>query len=442
MSGVRTKSAVRTGAAGAVLVDRDAFEAAARATISEVRTSLRALFRAVDADPSRPQLVARRFGLNKNLTWKLSKVVGEEAPQVAVTHLPGKPGLAIFVRTMEAAGAPVERIAALKAALAELDALVARHAGDRETLGVMLSTFTEKPIAILAQKEESIRRASFQGNSALWGIAAQVQLGAHVLVPSRSNPDLLDIAVLGGLLGLRRLRPDVVWPIGTIRVATGGGVPTASGMNEAVDASIDLAADPTQVPLLRDYCTQPLPDLRIEDGVQPGTKRVVLGEGPVGNTAATTFLTGRIGRGLVGRWKSDRDQFGEHLVSLTTPVETAIIDLFVHADLELGREDRAGAPVGMLYGQLPGMPSYPNTQPSRGLLPLSEKVLPLGSGASLLEAIESTEVPQYRAMLADVAARLGVERDAFAATFRGYRLRLRWPPMPVTAVLRSPLPTR
>ena len=48
--------------------------------LQALRAAIIELLSAVGADPGKPQDLARRFGLNKNLTWKVSKIICESDP--------------------------------------------------------------------------------------------------------------------------------------------------------------------------------------------------------------------------------------------------------------------------------------------------------------------------------------------------------------------------
>ncbi len=405
------------------------FEASARVVIGEVRASLAALLESVGADATRPQTVSRQFGLNKNLTWKVSKVLGEESPQVAVTHLPGRPGMEILLQTFQQAGAPAERLTSLRSAIAALDQLVRTHAGNRETLAVMLGSFSERTEPLLMQKEEASRKLCYQGNSAIWGALARVQLSSHFVVPS-VDPGRLDVAVVSGLIDFRRLRSDVAWPIATMRVGHDDG----KGPSPLASRPLDPEVAAGEPPILREFCSQPIIPLRAEDGPAAHTRRFEISEGPVGNTAATTCILGRISPSLVSAWRTEEDRFGEHFTSLITPVETLVFDVFVHASLPLGTPPASEAPTISVYSQLPGVPAYPQGPRDRGLLPISEEIASIAS----LAQRQISDLPDYERIVERVCRVAGCSID----DFRGYRFRLRYPPMPALAVVRYPLPER
>ncbi len=113
------------------------FEEDFKDVLQELRTSLTELMTAVGADPTRPQDAARLLGVNKNLTWKVSKIIRELDPGAVVPQIPGKGGFRILFRATRKCGAPLELIELVEQALARFDELVDTHSGDRDTLELM-----------------------------------------------------------------------------------------------------------------------------------------------------------------------------------------------------------------------------------------------------------------------------------------------------------------
>src|SRR5215471_507782 len=88
-----------------------------RQALQGVRGGLIELYGAVGADPTAPQDVARRYGLNRNLTWKLSRVINASGPFASLNHLPGYQGLELAIGAFESAGASREAVEQLRAAV-------------------------------------------------------------------------------------------------------------------------------------------------------------------------------------------------------------------------------------------------------------------------------------------------------------------------------------
>ena len=76
-----------------------------RQALQGVRGRLIELYDAVGADPTAPQEVARRYGINRSLTWKLSRVINASGPFASLNHLPGHQGFESAIGAFESAGA-------------------------------------------------------------------------------------------------------------------------------------------------------------------------------------------------------------------------------------------------------------------------------------------------------------------------------------------------
>src|SRR5688572_10169295 len=208
------KGAPAAGGEAAVTLETSlAFEDHVRAAAQSIRSVLAQVLAAVGADPTQPRGMARRFGLDKTLAWKLSRIVTEDNVLEMVDYLPGRAGLDIAIHSLEDAGAAAYSITALRHALAEFERVVEMHCGDRETLELMLGYMQRDD----QERIEGHRKRAFQGNRAIWGVQARLQLCVHFVSPNARNPSILDTALVSGLVDLRRLREDTVWPIGIFR---------------------------------------------------------------------------------------------------------------------------------------------------------------------------------------------------------------------------------
>lgn len=401
--------------------EKQSFEDHARAVLGRIRTALAEVFSALGVNPAKPQEVARRFNLNKNLTWKVSKIICERDPAVAFRHVPGRAGITILLETLKKSGAPVNALGDLNKSFHDLDHLIDLHAGDRETFEMMLGSIARTNDA--QQHAEAQRKLSFRGNSAIWGVQARVQLCVNFIAPS-DDPAFVDLAWLSGLVDFRRLRGDATWAIASARKAADDGTILPVGNIEAIDPDFD---GPDRAPLLGKFCSEPTPKIRAELG-RDGFVRYELVEGRIGNTAAETCIIGIFGRRFLRRIAREGDTIGEHVARLYTPVEMLIHDLFVHKDLSY-----AFSPDVALYSQLPSHAPFPTGGREKGLLPLWERVHDLGRGSS---AVLTPELPQHHEMIKSVFDRLKWSPDDFHV----FRFEMRYPPIPTLAVLRYTLP--
>ncbi len=414
MAAVRPIQVENEGAAG--------FEEHAKLVLQTLRGALAELLASVGADATQSQEMARQFGLNKNLTWKISKIIREDDPYSAIAHIPGKSGMNIFIKSLQKAGAPGKIVASVRGAISEFDRMVEVHSGDRETLEMMLGNLTSGGEQ---QRSEAQRKLSYRGNSATWGVRARVQLCVNFIAPS-DDPDWADLAWLSGLVDFRRLRRDATWAMASTRKVEDDGTIMPLGAIEPIDTR--YAADDV-APLLGDFCSDPIPEIRLVTGAD-GMMRYELVEGPVGNTAAATCVIGILGRSFVRRTRTVNDTLGEHGARLYTPVELLIHDLFVHRDME-----HALSPEMFLYSQMPGGPVYPTSGRDRGMLPLHEITHERGGCPPDLV---TPELPQYGRMIQTVADRAGWDLN----DFHGFGFRMRYPPIPTLAMYRYALPER
>jgi hypothetical protein len=396
------------------------FEADLKAVAHRLRSSILGLMASVNQDVSNPQAIARQFGLDKNLTWKISKVVQESDAFAALAHFPGQASVRALLKAFERAGATESSVRAMRQAAADFDHIVRVHSGDRVTLDMMLDNLVAER---RHERMEIHRRTLYRGLSATWGVQARLQLCVNVVAPS-DDPDWVDVAWLSGLVELRRLRRDTPWAIASVGKFADDGSPLPVGTLEALDPRFN---GPDTAPLLGDFCSKPLPDIRPAPPAG-NMVRYQLVQGQVGKLAAVSCIIGLKGRSLVRRTKAENYTCGEHGARLYTPAELLIHDLYVHRDLRY-----AMSPELAVYSHMPGGLMYPGCEPGQGLLPVGDPVVSLGSQPP---DVLTPEFPRYSKMIHYVFERSGWDMHDFA----GFRVKLPYPPIPALAVLRYPLP--
>ena len=159
------------------------------------------------------------------------------------------------------------------------------------------------------------------------------------------------------------------------------------GTLEALDPRFN---GPDTAPLLGDFCSKPLPDIRPAPPAG-NMVRYQLVQGQVGKLAAVSCIIGLKGRSLVRRTKAENYTCGEHGARLYTPAELLIHDLYVHRDLRY-----AMSPELAVYSHMPGGLMYPGCGPDQGLLPIGYPVISLGSQPP---DVLTPEFPRYSKMI-------------------------------------------
>lgn len=398
------------------------FDAQVRHAMRQVRIALSESLIEAGVDPTKPQKMARSLGLDKSLSWKVSHIVGDEDLLDAAAHLPGRPGLRILIEALERAGVRRESVDSLREAFDAFNRMVETHSGDRDTMEMMLGHLRRDG---KRSHDEAMRKRAFQGNSAIWGVQSRVRLVSQIVAPARGSSDMLDIAIMTGLIDFWRLRPDVPWAVGTLRRYADDGSPLPYELSEPIDPGVPAHGPP----LIREFCSDPLPPVRVVPGVN-NTTRIEMVGGAVGQTASSTCITGWIVRNAFSRLRTPTESIGEYMGTLNTPAQLVIHDLFVHP------EARLPMPLSVhLYSQLPGGPIYPNCGRNQGELRLPTTMIELGGGGGESPDLTTPEVPRYRQLMEMAAMRVGWPLGDFA----GYRLKIPYPPIPTVTLFRHVL---
>lgn len=406
---------------------RFGFEAHASEVSLHVRQALAAVCTHLGVESAKPRLFARQMGWNKNLAWKISRIVTGEDLLAAIPLLPGRAGQQTMLKTFAAAGVPPASIEAVRSALAEFEAMVVTHAGDRDTFQKMLADLTDVG---QGDRDEAHRKLAFEGNSAFWGVQARTRLSCNIIWPGATE-EHLDWATVSGMTDFRRLRSNTEWTITSIGMIDDTGEEMQGRSREPMDPTIPGSH---ALPILRAYCSDPLPPLRAVPA-NAGRTYYRIADGPVGTMGQFTCLLGWIQRGLVTRWRTDQDGYSEYVVSVSTPVELLHFDMFFHKSL-----DFAMNPEARLHSLLPDEPRFvdeaqhPGTT-SRAVLPMVERLTNVPT--SPLDAT-AAEMPEYAGMVKWMFERIGQD----PAEFRGFRFRQRYPMLSTQLAFRHDKPAR
>lgn len=382
-----------------------------------LRTSLSSLLTSAGLDPQDPQSLTRHWGVNRQLSWKISKVIQIHDPFTALQHLPGTEGLAILLRKGEEAGASAKVIDATRQAAQAFDRLIETHCGDRSIFDIMGSEVSNAEPA--RQQQEALRRQFFLGASSIWGAQTKVNLVAWFVAPSdlaNGGGRTVDMVSVKAWIGFRRLRENLSWVMSRHMSRHDDGAYMPIAEPEPLDPRSHWT-----VPLMRDFCSDPLPEISVrEDG---GRLTASLAPGPIGNAGQISCLFGKIHRGLPHA-RTAQDQQSKFMCDLNVPSELTIFDLYVHESMQY-----AMTPDVILTSLIE--PREPDAERSR--LPLHEPLIELGAPSP---APLTLEVPRYAEMIDLVFDRTDWPRDQFT----GFRLKLAYAPIPAVLTMRYALP--
>lgn len=398
------------------------FEAEAQLVLKRVRSAFAAILQQLPGQVATPHDVARALDVHRKLGWQIATVAYGRHLTMAATHMPGPAGISRFLSAAARCNTPPNLIEAAGQAVEAFERLIRVHASDRTSLEMMVMTDPNGKPAEHIQLAH--RKAAFAAGSCIWGCQARTQLTVHILHPAGDGTSF-DLASLRGFIGFRRLRSNLAWVMQRSKYADDDGQCRRPGARIPLEAEPAEAHEAPGVPLLRRFCSQPLPRFRRVVGPY-GFVDDELVEGPVGNTGLITFITGELARNAAPRYRDEHNQVGEFVTEARTPCEALVFDHFVHKDLFNG-----GRPELRVYSTLGG----PDTWQERDRLPLPESIEYLGQGPAVLQ---TPDVPRYEAMARYVFDTLAWDAEQFDV----YRARLHYPPTPTAVVIRYQLPER
>ena len=383
-----------------------------------LRGALTDLLAAAGESPGHPQELARGCGLNKNLAWKVCKIINSTDSYGVAQHIPGSAAMRILLEAFERRGVPMEVRGSVTQAMGEFDTMVRLHVGDRSNLELYLGSIQKD--GIHSSQLEMKRRLAYQGNSAIWGVQARVAFGLKAVSPTHGDPERADLTAVGGLLAFRRLRPTASWPL--LEVVT---------LSENVEVCqedvvpIDPDSHGKGAPLIHEFCSSPLAATR--EIVEGDTTTYEICEGPVGNTAAADIVYGSIGRNHVPVRADTSEAVGEHYFKVDTPVEMLQFDLLVHRSLPFDVPPRL-----VTYSMLNGDLHFPLSKNQRYHLPGRTQVQSLGSS---LPGLATPHIPRYGQLVTRTCEAIGYPLEEF----QGFRVTLSYPPIPSMFVMHHHL---
>ncbi len=402
--------------------DLGSFQEQAAWVLTRLRTALAQLIAAIPGGVRKAADVERALDLGGTVIWPIYRFANAHDPLAVASYLPGAALMRRFLGKAAARGIPVALIDSVDQAYEAFEDLVRTHADNRRTFDTMVSAYAQGETN---QLDLQHKRACFRGNSHLWGVQAKTQLSCFIYHPDVAKPDQVDLAGIRGLLGLRRFRPDASWTISHIRLSDDDGVVRRAVCREALDPE---GKGPFGVPLMRDFCSTPLPKFRSVPA-ESGFINVELEGNSVGNLSSVTCLIGDVSRNAHARYQDEHNRYQRAQTMIRTPCEVLIQDVLV-------REGMFGqiSPVVFVYGDHRQVdPALPGRECD--LLPLRESAVYMGKGPSVLQTLD---VPRYPEMAQYAFDRLGWDGDKFDV----YRCRVEYPVMPSSVVVRFDLPEK
>jgi hypothetical protein len=395
----------------AIEVAAPSFEAAAAAVMAELQVSLTELLTSLASPIRRAVDLERSLHLDKKLAWQVFRLANTTSLVEAV-NVPAAPSVRRLLEAARRRKVPREIVDRVAAAFERFEALVVHHAGDREGLNTLLSSTSSGKND---QYEAKIRRSLFRANAFIWGSQVQTQIRTVIWHPRPDKP-FEDVVLVMGDIGMQRLRESeplsiVRWirthdsPGNEVLNAGGAGEGGRDGLSPRVQTG---TYSDRGVGLLREYCSDPLPQMVPKQSVLGGveTELVI----PAGRAGAVTIYS----RQMMENGEPTPHTLYDGRMFVTMPVQTVIWELLVPA----GLTDPASARVAV-YGRR-SHPEQVYDERPRDLLPQQETVRYLGQ-PDMLPPVE--ESPRHPEAVRHVLAEFGWDKIRYDA----YRSRIEHP---------------
>lgn len=382
-----------------------------------LRDALTEMLSATGVDITKTRATARDLGLDRNLVWQVTHVMNSPDILSAARAIPSRAKMEKLCEVCAERGASKASVRGVIESLDCFERMIEVSLGNREDFETMLASLEQEDVT---GRQEPTRKLAFHCNSTIWGVQAKVNFKACFTAPSATEPDKIEVMQVSGLVGFRRLRP-VPWPLSRSHAYSDTG--------EELELNYDpIGPDDShggERSLLTEFCSQPLPEIhRVSTSYGHFYE---LASGPIGNAGLSTCIFAERVTPLFERYRTSREEFHATMIDLVTPSEHTILDLFLHH--ELGAFE---APEAMLLDRLSTARGYDPELDAKYQLPMSVGAVGLGSSAS---GTATPQFPLYPRVLSSVLESMGWKHE----DFDGFRLSLKYPPVPSALVLRVPL---
>jgi len=400
------------------------FEEEAKEVITAFKDAMRDLMAALPVDAEAgPTEVARTLDVDTKLAWKIHHLLSHADPFDAGRYVPGMAAVRSFLEVTSKHAPPEPLVRALRDACRDFEAMVRVHAESRSSLDLLLAG-QARGEQLRTELEQ--RKAAYQANSFLWGVQAETQLKTVIMAPSEVE-DMIDYVIINGFVGLRRIRDHVPWRItSTYSIDNEGNVRTDLD-REPLDPDVTRGDAGNGAPLLRRFCSTPLPKL---DLLRRGAHSLdyVRVQAPLGKSVSETCLIGERLRAVEPRYQRPGFDTNAVYVRLRTPCQVVVLDVLVHRDLFASPRYEARLFSDLFTGEY-------FTHDDCDELVLHEKIEERGPG---IEELTLPAMPRYGELLLYAFERVGWPGERFGC----FRLSIDYPVIPTDLFMSHPLPEK
>ncbi|MCH8824785.1 MAG: hypothetical protein IH984_14905 [Planctomycetes bacterium] len=404
--------------------ETEPFEKQAALVLRELKASLLVLIGSIPGagEIKKAADLQRALRIRTTLAWQVYKFALSADPLAEGCNIPGVGALKRFLDEAVKHGVPTNCLDSCRSAISSFEELIETHAGSRTAFDSMIASLTaDGSDQIDAQQ----KRAAFRANSHIWGVQAKTRLACYIYDVAANATDKMDVAVIRGLVDLRRLRSGASWTIARIGISDDDGKSRHPVIREPIDPQGEIIKG---VPLLRAFCSEPIPTFTSMPAAFGMTNVQIEGDS-IGNQSSITCILGDISRCALARYQDEHNLQQTSQALVRTPCEVLIHDVLVGKGI-MGDI----SPELAIYGDHRSGDAIPEEREC-DLLPMRESITYLGKGPSVMH---TPDIPGYAEMIQYTFDRLG--RDG--SLFDVYRCRVEYPVMPSSVVVRFDLPQR
>lgn len=411
-----TTDSTQIGTAGTA-PSQDRFSAETIEVVTQIRDACARIIETKCPDTKAVTAVSDAFGIHRKLAWQVVKVAYADDPFVASRHMPPTKSARLWLKSAEKAGVSRALVESARAAFDSFEDVIRAHASSRAEFEMLIESIDD---ASDTNIEEKWRQHAFLGNSYTLGVQCRVLLSVMIQMPSRDREGYFDAVQVRGMIGYRQTRQNVRWVVNQSVVLDDDNKDEFAMTRHPLDPR--AAERYGGVPLLPEFCSDPIPALQRVPAEQ-GMVQDELLSGEVGLMGQRTLVTGELLRNIApvhATSESKRAHFG---VAVRVPCEMVHYDLFVHKGL-FGEVTRELEVFNELATQI--------TFDERDELRVSDRVKHLGMGVSLAQA---PDIAGYTDIARSIFERIDADPDEFEL----YRIRMAYPPLPTSVLMRHEL---
>ncbi|MBY0263691.1 MAG: hypothetical protein K2Q20_15205 [Phycisphaerales bacterium] len=351
--------------------------------------------------------LARALGIDKSLASRVLGATRATDALAGLAQLPGPAPLAEMLKAARKRGAPAPLVQRAEALLESYRATLKSRFEDRAGLNAVLSAALPEA---RHRFEIAARQAIFRGTAAVKGISAEVSSVTFLMHPGRSaETGLCESVMVGGYIGLRRVRPQTRMLFSVVPRPLGLPTPASVEPNHAPDPQ-DLHGV-----LLREFCTPRDMGFNCEP-IDNGYRYEVRGDQVGTASSVDLYLAERYPNHLRVGQRPPNARTRRIGATIEIPTRRLIIDAVIHKDLfpnarlELRAYDTA----------FRGRVEPPAPERDLDLLPLVESIRDYPRG---IADLRSSRLPRFVELLEHVCDRMSWN----PREFRAHRCEMQYP---------------